>query len=74
MSDQPSAVDIKWRNALKWACRGIAVLVLVIIGGSLLEATSIFNIPGFVGLKLTQEAGIGMAGLGYLLIAIGGVR
>lgn len=74
MSDEQSAIDKQWRNAVKWACRGLAVLAIIIVGASLLEATTFFNVPGFTGLKLTQETGIGMAGLGYLLIAIGGVR
>jgi len=50
---------------IKWAKVVIALVFLAVIAVTGIELLG-FNIPGISGIPLTQAAGIGAAGIGFL--------
>lgn len=50
-----------------WLKHITVLALLALIAGTAVELLPFINIPGFRGIELTQNTGIGMAGLGFLL-------
>ena len=59
-------VDKLFNEAIKWLKRGVAVAFLLVIAVTAVELLG-FSIPQVRSLGLTQDVGIGLAGVGFLL-------
>lgn len=58
-------IDQAAAEITKWLKRIIGVALLAVVAVTAIELLG-FNVPGIDGVPLTQNAGIGAAGLGFL--------
>lgn len=58
-------IDQVYSTAITWLKRAIGLCLLAAIAITAIELIG-FNVPGFKSIPLSQNTGIGMAGLGFL--------